>query len=180
MFTPFDGFLRAAWWLSIAPMSPPSRFHRCPRSGPRLRPIPSSPGATDFVKCGTQTSRRSGREGGVYSLSCMAVVFKTRDPRIRDGGRQGFTDQTGMESVGFSPTRQTLLAPSAKHREVFGETQVVGGVQYGGEKIRRKRDDAGHDGCAPVEDNQTRKIQTEDYTPRTHHDIDHLEPNLPL
>ena len=26
------------------------------------------------------------------------------------------------EHVGFSPTRQTLLAPSAKRREVFGES----------------------------------------------------------
>ena len=28
----------------------------------------------------------------------------------------------GTEHVGFSPTRQTSLAPSAKHREVFGES----------------------------------------------------------
>ena len=28
----------------------------------------------------------------------------------------------GTEHVGFSPTRQTLLAPSAKRREVFGES----------------------------------------------------------
>ena len=27
----------------------------------------------------------------------------------------------GTEHVGFSPTRQTLLAPSAKRREVFDE-----------------------------------------------------------
>ena len=29
----------------------------------------------------------------------------------------------GTEHVGFSPTRQTLLAPSAKRREVFGESR---------------------------------------------------------
>ena len=28
----------------------------------------------------------------------------------------------GREHVGFSPTRQTLLAPSAKRRDVFGES----------------------------------------------------------
>ena len=28
----------------------------------------------------------------------------------------------GTEHVGFSPTRQTLLAPSAKRREMFGES----------------------------------------------------------
>ena len=28
----------------------------------------------------------------------------------------------GPEYIGFSPTRQALLAPSAKHREVFGES----------------------------------------------------------
>ena len=31
------------------------------------------------------------------------------------------------EHVGFSPTRQTLLAPSAKRREVFGESYRGGG-----------------------------------------------------
>ena len=36
----------------------------------------------------------------------------TKDPRIA----------TGTEHVGFSPTRQTLLAPSAKRREVFDES----------------------------------------------------------
>ena len=28
----------------------------------------------------------------------------------------------GAEHVGFSPTRQTLLAPSVKRREVFGKS----------------------------------------------------------
>ena len=28
----------------------------------------------------------------------------------------------GTEHVGFAPTRQTLLAPSAKRRDVFGES----------------------------------------------------------
>ena len=32
----------------------------------------------------------------------------------------------GTESVGFSPTRKALLAPSAKRREVFGESCMKG------------------------------------------------------
>ena len=38
----------------------------------------------------------------------------TIDPRI--------PTNTGTEHVGFSPTRQTSLAPSARRREVFGES----------------------------------------------------------
>ena len=30
---------------------------------------------------------------------------------------------TMLEDVGLSPTKQALLAPSAKRREVFGESQ---------------------------------------------------------
>ena len=37
------------------------------------------------------------------------------DPRIP-------TIYAGTEHVGFSATRQTMLAPSAKRREVFGES----------------------------------------------------------
>ena len=36
--------------------------------------------------------------------------------------RPSHTYSAGTERVGFSPTRQTLLAPSAKRREVFGES----------------------------------------------------------
>ena len=46
----------------------------------------------------------------VHGRSRMTV-----DPRIP-------TIYAATEHVGFSPTRQTLLAPSAKRREVFGES----------------------------------------------------------
>ena len=38
----------------------------------------------------------------------------TRDPSI--------PTMPGREHVGFSPTRQTMLAPSEKRREMFGES----------------------------------------------------------
>ena len=43
----------------------------------------------------------------------------------------------GTEHVGFSTTRQTLLAPSAKHRDVAGESHEAGGG--GGVDIARPR-----------------------------------------
>ena len=46
----------------------------------------------------------------VHGRSCM-----TKDPRIP-------TIFAETERVGFSPTRQTLLAPCAKRRAVFGES----------------------------------------------------------
>ena len=46
----------------------------------------------------------------VHGRSRMAV-----DPRIP-------TIYAGTEHVAFPPTRQTLLAPRAKRREVFGES----------------------------------------------------------
>ena len=51
-----------------------------------------------------------GGGGGVLSL-CMAVVLS------RKPSHPYFA---GTEHVGFSPTRQNLLAPTAKRREVFG------------------------------------------------------------
>ena len=48
-------------------------------------------------------------------MSCMAVV-------VSYGYRSSHPYNVGTEHVGFSPTRQTLLAPSAKHREVLGES----------------------------------------------------------
>ena len=52
----------------------------------------------------------------MVSMSCMAVVHMAMD-------RPPQPYNAGTEHVGFSPTRQamTLLAPSAKRREVFGE-----------------------------------------------------------
>ena len=45
----------------------------------------------------------------VHGRSRMAI-----DPRI--------PVMPGRSTSGFSPTRQTLLAPSATHRQVFGES----------------------------------------------------------
>ena len=44
----------------------------------------------------------------------------------------------GTERVGFSPTKQTLLAPSAKRREVFGGAR--GGGNVGFVTVRKRRD----------------------------------------
>ena len=57
------------------------------------------------------------REGGwggpqfVHGGSCMTIWYRPSHPY-----------NVGTEHVGLSPTRQTLLAPSAKRREVFGES----------------------------------------------------------
>ena len=54
---------------------------------------------------------------GVLSASmCMAVVVYDHRP-----SHPGYA---GTEHVGFSPTRQTLLAPRAKRLEVFGESHA--------------------------------------------------------
>ena len=45
--------------------------------------------------------------------------------RSRMAPRSSHLYYAGAEHVGFSPTRQTLLAPSAKRREVFGESHEV-------------------------------------------------------
>ena len=64
------------------------------------------------------------RRGGVYSIgemcsiSCMTVVVY--DYRL------SHPYYTGMEHVGFSLTRQTLLAPSAKRREVRPASRMKG------------------------------------------------------
>ena len=52
--------------------------------------------------------------GGGYSVFMNGYSRMTTDPRT--------PTNAGTEYVGFSPTRQTLLAPSAKRREVFGES----------------------------------------------------------
>ena len=52
----------------------------------------------------------------MYSIFMHGRSMKIVDPRISTiPGRS-------MSDVGFSPTRQTLLASSAKRREVFGES----------------------------------------------------------
>ena len=51
--------------------------------------------------------------GGCTRYSCMTII------EIRPTHLFYYA---GTEQVGFSPTRQTLLAPSSKRREVFGES----------------------------------------------------------
>ena len=43
----------------------------------------------------------------------------------------------GTEYVGFSPTRQTLLAPSEKRREVFGESHEAWTTSFKEPLVRR-------------------------------------------
>ena len=55
-------------------------------------------------------------KGGVYSIlmhgrTGITIAIRPSHPY-----------NAGTEHVGFSPTRQALLAPSAKRREVFGES----------------------------------------------------------
>ena len=47
-------------------------------------------------------------------MPCMAVVVHDHRP--------SHPYNAGTEHVGLSPTRQKLLAPCAKRREVFGES----------------------------------------------------------
>ena len=58
-----------------------------------------------------------GEDGGGYTLSCMVVLYDHRPSHPYNAG---------MEGVGFLPTRQTLLAPRAKRREVLGESHEEG------------------------------------------------------
>ena len=60
--------------------------------------------------------RRSRDEVGGLLDTIHGRSRMTMDPRIPTLPRK--------EHVRFSPTRQTLLAPSAKRREVFGESHV--------------------------------------------------------
>ena len=64
-----------------------------------------STGVVPIAICGG-----GGRGGGVYSVHCP-YDHRPLHPYY-----------AGTEHGGFSPTRQTLLAPSAKRREVFGES----------------------------------------------------------
>ena len=69
------------------------------------------------------------------SGECVHVDFDCLFDKVRKGrgggaliimhGRSRMTSHpynAGTENVGFSPTRQTSLAPSAKRREVLGES----------------------------------------------------------
>ena len=63
---------------------------------------------------GLKRSGRSGDGGGeAYSVCAWPQSY---DHRL------SHPYYAGTERVGFSLTRQTMLAPSAKRREVFGES----------------------------------------------------------
>ena len=62
---------------------------------------------------GEERGARGGGRGGVYSVCAWPQLYDLRPSHSYDAG---------TEHVGFSPTRQTLLAPSTKRREVFGES----------------------------------------------------------
>ena len=51
--------------------------------------------------------------GGVYLICAWPWSYDHRPSHLY---------YAGTEHVGCSPTRQTLLVPSAKRREVFGES----------------------------------------------------------
>ena len=61
---------------------------------------------------------KGGGGGGGGSILFM-------NNRSRMTMRPSHPYNAGTEHVGFSPTRQILRAPSAKRREVFGESHEV-------------------------------------------------------
>ena len=61
--------------------------------------------------------RQRSKNGGCGGAVC-AHVMHDRSRMIRPS----HPHNAGTENVGFSPTRQALLAPSSKRREVFGES----------------------------------------------------------
>ena len=67
-------------------------------------------------KCRVYMITQAKVGGGVYS------IFMHGRSRMTIGYRPLHTYNAGTEHVGFSPTRQTLLAPSAKRLEEFGES----------------------------------------------------------
>ena len=71
-----------------------------------------------ILRCILRTEEAVGARAGGGGRGCTHVVHAgsrmTIDPRIP------YND--GTEHIGFSTTGQTLLAPSAKRRAVFGES----------------------------------------------------------
>ena len=61
----------------------------------------------------------NGMGGGAYSRRDVLDIMHGRS-RMTIVPSHPYN--AGTEHVGVSPTRQTLLAPSAKHREVSGES----------------------------------------------------------
>ena len=72
-------------------------------------------GEKECVRKAKESGEWEKGKGKEVLMSCMAVVVYDYKPSHPYSG-------AGTEHVGFSPTRQTLLASSAKRREVFGES----------------------------------------------------------
>ena len=66
--------------------------------------------------------------GGVYFISCMAVARMITDPRIHNAG---------AGHVGFSPTRQILIAPSAKRNMRCSASRTKGKPRLTKNRLRR-------------------------------------------
>ena len=72
--------------------------------------------------------------GSIHLIDCAFFQFAQEDivvfrkgrgctQFVHDRGRVAiYPRNAGTEHVGFAPTRQTSFAPSAKRREVFGES----------------------------------------------------------
>ena len=61
-------------------------------------------------------------EGGGGSVLDRRYVLDLMHGHKSWGHRPSHTYNAGTEHVGFSPTRKALLVPSAKRREVGGES----------------------------------------------------------
>ena len=79
----------------------------------RISSSQPSPDLRNTMTVSRGNHRDRGRAGGVYSACAW--------PKSYDH-RPSHPYYVGTELVGFPPTRQTLLAPRAKRREVFGES----------------------------------------------------------
>ena len=72
---------------------------------------------------GKKKQQRGGREGGRWGRGDGGGVLISGTAVVsRPYGRPLHPYNAGTEHVGFSPTRQALLAPSTKRREAFHES----------------------------------------------------------
>ena len=69
----------------------------------------------------------------MYSISCMGVVILRKYDH-----RPSHPYNAGTKHLGFLPTRRTLLAPSAKPREAFGESHEGVSCILGCERLVRR------------------------------------------
>ena len=76
--------------------------------------------AGDLQREGEQKESACAVRGTVRGEGTRAGVGVGSVLIIMDGRRPSHPYKVGTKHVGFSPIRQTLLAPSAKHRKVFG------------------------------------------------------------